>query len=266
MPNIYIENRSRWEQLSEVDFLSAFANAWLAFNAWYRNSYSESQDRKIINEIKHQPNVVRNRILPLISAPSEEGTVLRSIIGQLHDRIENYHLHCGKGLEKERLTLTNAFIKNNNPTIQRILISGMMYEVIPRGLGNPNSQIESIVTDRAGRIKFRLVQPSFEIANLESNTDFLNNLNQNQRGQLMALYRNVNPRVILNLLVGEKTPILCGAYQFRCLAEELFAGMVEVVYLMRCSLFHGELVPCREATSCYEPAYNFVRAMLRAID
>lgn len=38
--------------------------------------------------------------------------------------------------------------------------------------------------------------------------------------------------------------------EFRCQPEQLFAGVTETIYLMRCCYFHGELVPSREASAC----------------
>lgn len=51
MPNIFIENREAWLRMSDIDYVGQFVKAWLAFNAWYRSAYSETQDRKIINRI-----------------------------------------------------------------------------------------------------------------------------------------------------------------------------------------------------------------------
>lgn len=262
MPNLYIENRDRWERLSEVDFLGAFANGWLAFNAWYRNAYDESQDRKIINLFKDDSNIVRSRIVPLLTSPSEEGEQLRSNIGLLHHRLENFHLHNGKGPTTQRITLTNIYIRDRVSTSQNASMNGMAYSVVPGGQGNPPKQVLSTVVNRRGIEAFRYTQPQYNEADLLNNTDFNNQLNQNQRGQLLALYRNINPRCIENLLVGNATSIQAGAYQFLCTPQDLFAGLVEVLYMMRCIFFHGELVPSREASACYEPAYHLVRKFL----
>lgn len=265
MPSPYIENRNRWEQLSEIDYLGAFANAWLSFNAWYRNAYDERSDRTIISIVKGQPNPVRNKLVPLITNQSEEGEQFRASIAQLHDRLENYHLHSGKGDEKKRITLTEVYLRDNTPAVQRTSAYGIQYEVIPGGTGRPARQVESKVTNNRGTILFQYTQPSYDFADLSANADFLAKLNPNQRDLLSSLYRNVNPWVISNLLNCDQTPISCGAYQFTCTADDLFAGFIEVIYLMRCTLFHGELVPCREAVSCYEPAYHLVRRFLQSI-
>jgi hypothetical protein len=266
MPNIYIENRDRWEQLSAVDYLGAFVNAWLAFNAWYRSAYNENQDRKIINEFKWQPSVVRSKIIPLLTASSEEAEQLRADVGLLHHRLENFHLHSGKDPNKERITLTNVYLRENVPTSQTTNIYGLTFEVSPGGAGVSPKQVTSKVSNRRGAVLLFFTQPSFDPAELEANADFQSNLNANQRGQLLALYRNVNPKIIGDLLtMGQLTPIKCGAHDFKCTPDELFAGFGEVIYLLRCCLFHGELVPSREASACYEPAYHIVRRFLQSI-
>ena len=100
MPNTFTENRDRWLQMSEVDYLGQFVKAWLAFNAWYRSAYTETQDRKIIEEIKWNPNPIAARFRPLLDHTSEEAEQFRTEIGLMHHRLERYELHYGKGDQK----------------------------------------------------------------------------------------------------------------------------------------------------------------------
>jgi hypothetical protein len=266
MANIYVENRDRWLELSSVDYLGAFANAWLAFNAWYRSVYNENTDRKILNEFKWQPNDIRNKLIPVLSNPSTEDAVqLRNGIGLLHHRLENYHLHSGKGDAKERISLTNVYLRDNSAPVAPLSKSGISYEVIRGGPGVPSGQIASLVKKQNGSIAFQLVQARYDLPGLESNVDYLTQLSSNQQAFLRGLYLNANPREICNLLEGSQPAITCGAYDFNCRPENLFAGVVETIYLMRCSYFHGELVPSREASACYEPAYHIIRRFLQAI-
>jgi len=61
------------------------------------------------------------------------------------------------------------------------------------------------------------------------------------------------------------TSIKCSSYTFYCSREELFAAVIEAVYLMRCHLFHGEISPTRQASECYEPAYRIVRRFINCV-
>lgn len=266
MTNIYVENRDRWLELSSVDYLGAFANAWLAFNAWYRSVYNESTDRKILNEFKWQPNDVRNKLIPVLTnSQTEEAAQLRNLIGLLHHRLENYHLHTGKGQDKARITLTNVYLRDNITAVAPMVKSGITYSVVRGGTGVPASQITSTVKRQNGNVAFSLVQPAYDMVGLEANQDYLGKLSATQQAYLRGHYLTANPREVVNLLEGKCPKITCGAYDFRCQPEQLFAGVTETIYLMRCSYFHGELTPSRDASACYEPAYHIVRRFLQAI-
>ena len=79
------------------------------------------------------------------------------------------------------------------------------------------------------------------------------------------LYANINPEVYANLMTFSEDEIECDAYVFRCSSEDLFAGTIEILYAMRCMLFHGELVPSRDAKLCYEPAYRILKHFLSLV-
>lgn len=109
-----------------------------------------------------------------------------------------------------------------------------------------------------------LQQSKFDLAELEADPSF-KTLSQNLRGRCRRAYELVNPQIVMDLTAGDEEAVTCGTHIFRCGTDFLFAGLVEVIYLMRCSLFHGELVPTRQASECYEPAYRIVRRFLEAV-
>lgn len=258
MPNIFIENRDRWLSLSEIDYLGQFVKAWLAFNAWYRSAYDAKQDRIIINEIKWQPNQILNKLRPLLTNGSEEAQQFRAEIGLLHHRLENYELHSGKGNEKQRITLTNIYLKDNPPKVQSQEHRKWSLKVERLSSGN----IKTEVKDSKDVSVLQHQQARFDLTDLEAQQSFQKSLTQNLQGILRQLYKDVVPVHICNLLEGQSQPIQCGAYEFRCERDSLYAGIVEALYLMRCTLFHGELVPTKEAIACYEPAYRLLRRFL----
>jgi hypothetical protein len=114
MPNTFIENREAWLRMSEIDYVGQFVKAWLAFIAWYRSAYSETQDRKIIKEFKWQGNSVLNTLRPNLEAQGDEAVQFRAEIGLLHQRLENSELLSGKSTKK-RITLRNVYLRDNPP-------------------------------------------------------------------------------------------------------------------------------------------------------
>ena len=264
MPNTFTDNRDRWLQMSDVDYLGQFVKAWLAFNAWYRSAYAETQDRKIIDEIKWNPNQVASKFRPLLNRTSEEAEQFRTEIGLLHHRLENYELHHGKGDDKARIRFSKIIIRVEPPIFEELTYRNNQctFERVQNG------SVTVTVVDRNGASKVNLQQQRFDPAELEADASF-QTLAPGLRKRCSRCYARVNPQLERDLTAGDEAGdedvIQCGTHSFRCGPDFLFAGVVEVVYLMRCSLFHGELVPTRKASDCYEPAYRIVRRFLEAV-
>lgn len=86
-----------------------------------------------------------------------------------------------------------------------------------------------------------------------------------QRSKLVFYYDKVHPDRIENLLHTGQDAIIIGSYQFRPDAELLFEGLLEVLYTLRCLLFHGEIEPTARYRDIYEPAYFILRRFLSCI-
>jgi hypothetical protein len=261
MSNTFIDNRDAWMRLSDVDYLGQFVKSWLALNAWYRSAYTETRDRKIIDEIKWNSNPVASYLRPLLSQQSDEAEQFRAEIGLLHHRLENYEIITGKGNTKERITLTNIFLKENPPCVKSGQSHGCLFSVERI----QNKEITVKVLGKTGNPIYQLTQPHYNLTGLQDDPAY-GKLSTSRQSYLRALYDTAAPRLIADLTNGNEASIQCGAHTFGCSREHLFAGLVEAVYLMRCTLFHGELSPTREAAACYEPAYRIVRRFLECIN
>ena len=267
MPNTFIGHRERWMGLSEIDYLGQFVKGWMAFNAWYRSNYSERQDRKIINEFKWQPNPVRNKLVPLLTrSDSEDADLFRADVGLLHYRLENFEIHSGRDDEKERISLSQVFLKDRPPFKKTESHWNYSFTVERPGPG----KIETVVTNKAGIEVVRLTQSRYCIEELDELPAF-GVLPISVRPKVRNLYQQAAPRLVEDLLkydgreAGEPSHIKCGSFQFPCGRQVLFAGITETIYLMRCTLFHGELEPTAQASECYEPAFRIVRRFLQCI-
>lgn len=267
MPNTFIGHRERWMNLSDIDYLGQFVKAWMAFNAWYRSSYMERQDRKIINEFKWQPNPVRNKLVPLLTrSDSEDADLFRADVGLLHYRLENFEIHSGRDDTRERISLSQVFLKDRPPFRKTETHWNYSFTV-----DRPNSgRVETVVINKAGVQVLHLAQTTYRLQELDELPSFAA-LPTSVRLKVRNLYQQAAPRLIENLLnydgrdAGEPPHIKCGSFQFTCGRQALFAGVTEAIYLMRCTLFHGELEPTPQSSECYEPAYRIVRRFLQNI-
>jgi hypothetical protein len=125
------------------------------------------------------------------------------------------------------------------------------------------------VRGKTGGVVLQHSQPTFDLAALQGIQSY-QKLTPNLQTFLKQLYEEAAPLWICDLIAYEDLDpnareIKCGAYNFRCGKDALFAGVVETVYQMRCTLFHGELIPTKDAVSCYEPAFRIVRRFLECV-
>ncbi len=149
MPNTFIENRDAWLRMSEIDYVGQFVKSWLAFNAWYRSAYNESQDKKVIHEIKWQINPLLSKLRPMLEANSEEAEQFRAEIGLLHNRLEGYEIHSGKGTQKTRITSKSVFLRENPPATKTDTSHGYTFlEIIRRNTVRAVIEIAGIQTAR----------------------------------------------------------------------------------------------------------------------
>ena len=273
MPNNYLDNKDRWDRLSDMDYLSAFVNAWLAFNAWYRSAYGIERDREIIDIIKQDSNVIRDSILPLLLPRKDrdesrfrleqEADNFKTDIGLLHRRLEEHHLYTGKKRKESRITMTNIHLRDK-PIVSQV---GQAYRLrfVLQPEFNPSGslkKIDVVVKWGENKIRYQFSQIRYDEEELRSDVESKNILNREQISYLVQIYRLANPKYIINLVDNSESPIDCGAFEFKCSPDDLFSGIIETIYLMRCHLFHGEMVPSKGASACYEPAYRIIKFML----
>jgi hypothetical protein len=265
MPNTFIDNRDAWFRMSDIDYLGQFVKTWLAFNAWYRSAYAETQDRKIINEIKWQGNPVLSKLRPMLETESEDGEQFRAEIGLLHHRLEGYEIHSGKGTDKTRITLRSVFLRENLPATKTEKSYGYSFHV----QRSASRQVSVEVKGKTGATVLQHTQTTYDLPGLQALADY-RKLTPNLQAFLRQLYEEIAPLWICDLATHQDLDpntrqIKCGAYSFPCGRDALFAGVVEIVYQMRCTLFHGELVPTKDAVACYEPAFRIVRRFLEIV-
>jgi hypothetical protein len=90
-------------------------------------------------------------------------------------------------------------------------------------------------------------------------------LSQAQRSTLQTFYIASDPRPKIDLTTGKYPELMIGTIPFNCASEELFCGIIEVIYAMRNALLHGELQPDAQVLACYDPAYRIVMQFLDCI-
>ena len=265
-------NATRWKERAEIDYLGPFVKAWAGFNSWFKAESGSRHDKDGLAHVKGAANPVRARILPLL-APIErdqhgnvrpddiEATQFKLLIANLHAKLEAYALEVYKSDRLERISFrTVCLLPNGNIPPRREY--NRHYYLITR---QANNAWELTVSRKAtGAVVQQIALVEYSVDALTAHPSYVA-LSPAQRDQLLNLFRRCDPRPMVDLVNGQADPISIGEGQFGCTPEQLFAGMVEIVYAMRNALLHGEIQPSEDVLEVYEPAYRIVMRFLDCI-
>ena len=265
MANLFTGHKDEWKALADIDYFGAFVKAYIPFNAWMNISYpSLDSDRAKINEIKKNSNTFRDKICALLNADNQEGSQFRSLFGELHDLLENHYINN----QDKRISFTNVTIGKNTINVSEDSWRGIGFRV-QYGNGTGINNTHSLVKRRDGTAVFNLIQPNYDIDDLKAKPDFAT-LSPKYQNHLLYCYKNVEPYIQKNFTTGfnaadQNTYFECGNYKFVRESENLAKGLIEIIYNLRNSLFHGELVPNKEANQVYGAAYRIMYMLIQSL-
>lgn len=243
--------------------------AWIAFNAWYRSEYSERSDREIIEKIKNESNRFRTYICNYLDGRDRDSLDFQKSVGELHRSLANAAISTQErgGI---RMPISFTEIALTNP---QALAEGD-YRICHYRIQRISSKIKSEITNlKRTSTFFCLEQDNYDIDELQRHGDFIR-LSEERRFQCLANYRMVCPYITESILSSEKgaqdhgseknTKTL-GDIGFVNDNTKISRGIVEMLYLLRCSLMHGELSPDRNASEVYKYAYGILAKTLKKL-
>jgi hypothetical protein len=266
VPTFNAENAQLWKELSDIDYFTQFVKAWLAFNAWMRNAYPAIKtDRELIDTVKEQSNPVRNKIRSLLVDVDQHGQNFRSMVADLHTQLENTHLISQKDGVEKRITFSEWRLENL--TSDSIFSHARAdYSIVRIISGNDKGKIEiSVVkqTDKSSIYEFQ--QDKYNWDELKAHLP-LQKLPVTRRNKIMEAYILIGPFKRISWLASPgESALAIGSYKFKNDVSGLSSAIIEIIYQMRCLLFHGELVPRKSYNMVYEPAYRIVKVFLDAL-
>ena len=269
MANLYTAHKDEWKRLADIDYFGLFVKAYIPFNAWMNVSYTSpnmESDRAKINAVKRDPNPFRNKICALLNANNQKGSYFRGLIGELHDLLENHYIHN----QDKRISFTFVIIGKNTNNTAIDSYRGIGYRV-QYGNGTPgNTQTEVLIKNHAGHAIVHITQPDYDLAGLKAHHDFIAIVQDERKNRLLNCYKQVEPYLVKDFTTGfdvndESCYYECGNYKFIKEEENIAKGLIEIIYNMRNTLFHGELIPDDDANLTYGAAYKILRTLINAI-
>ncbi|MDQ3129384.1 MAG: hypothetical protein M3Q99_01320 [Acidobacteriota bacterium] len=234
MPNIFFDNLHLWQKQTDIDYFTHFMKTWLVFNAWMYHSTHSEKDRDNIDFVKEENNTFRAKMMSFVRLNDSDSNKFREHIGNLHLALET-SIQINKG---EELRFSNAYIGKNPTRIDVKYSRGCEFKVELSNIGN-NTNTVSITRGVAAILN--LTNPTYDLTWLENHADFIA-LTQERKGWITACYKVVNPKLYKNLTTLDFNDcIKCGTIHFINDDDLVCKGLIEMLYRLRCILFHGEL-------------------------
>jgi hypothetical protein len=267
MANNFFDNKERWLQIanSEFDYSIQFIKAWLPFNAWYCNCYPihKNRDRPILEEIKKDNNLYRNRIISLLDGNDEDSEFFRFNLVKLHKQLEL----CKVPNATTPISFCDINYRENPETIWTKIIRNDTFKIEFITPTPPNNyKIKIDIVRSTGASVLTYLHKKYEKSNLLSFGDFIALSEANQK-TLINGFDFLNPKRKESLIVKSKKDSLKTIKQIYFIDDKelLSMAIIEILYSLRCILFHGEIQPNKDNLKIYEPAYNMQRLLLKSL-
>lgn len=265
MPNYFTGHIDKWLLLSEAetDFAILFVRAWIPFNAWYCNNYNDTSDRRCLDKIKTDTNQFRAKLIALLRGHDSEAEKFRAFLKDLHLAL-NQHPIPDAG--PDRISFENIYFRKNPKTVTAPLVKKRNIEYKCELLSDNNVSAIAINTRKNPQeIKHNYRHTKYDLENFQND---LNSKvgNKEIRDTLLELFQEINPKRKENLIrSNKKNSLIIDNVFFVHDVELLSQAIIEIIYQLRCKLFHGELQPSKNNLSVYEPAYNLLRILLKSL-
>ena len=108
---------------------------------------------------------------------------------------------------------------------------------------------------------FHFEQEVYDESALDAHPDF-KKLGTEQQGQCHAFYKEIRPYNAESVLTKDKENNII----FIPERSKVSRGIIEVLYLLRCSLMHGEVYPDANSNEVYKYAYLLLSAILKELN
>ena len=260
MPSTYTENADKWKALADIDYFTHFVKAWIPFNAWYKTYYPNLKtDREAINEIKNSTNAVKNKFIGLLTGNNEESEQFKTNLALFHFCLNNKPIiNNGKRIYFESFVIE----MDRSCLIQNATYNGISYHVELTVSGANISRVLATVVNSTRRNLLNYQHNLYDLQHLRADNDF-SNLSPTQRSYLEQLYNNANPFKPINLLTNDQhNYIQIGQYKLINDTDLIYKAIIEMLYNLRNALFHGQIIPNKDANVVYEPAYKILKMLI----
>lgn len=275
MSHIHLQNWINW---SEPDFYTLFVKSWIPFNAWYMDGFYDEpsgrvNDRKILDFIKDNPNKFRDKLVNLLNRAGDDAEAFYYHLNFLDKELES-HTVMNRG---ERLQFSNVHLSSN--TISSKIIEHRTYKYKCELITAPTQSWKCQIMKKSdGSTICQFSLPKWDENAFLEHSDYKAISSETQKDKLLECFRLINPRpvakVVLNTTV--RSGITCAPARSICISETrgryltndsvlVAKCIIELLYSLRCMVFHGHLDPTNSNMGIFEHAFYIMNIITKEL-
>ena len=271
----------KWIDSAEPDYFILFVSAWIPFNAWYMTNFCNederrTSDRDIIDYIKQCKMgecPYKEKIITLLKGHSPVSHEFRNNLAQLHYALRHRPIpNIDEGVSFAHVRV----LDNNNPHIPFAIgdytYKGEQNLTLPKT--SPRYIFEVIRTDTM-KTEHMVRLRKCSISELVTNEEFLSLPTDTIKEGVKKLVNELSPNKMDSLVVKETHDNDIGDVppESFVLGEErklylvnntdlIARAVIQLMYDLRCMLFHGEVIPCSDNSEIYRYAYKIQKILI----
>lgn len=265
MTQIYLEN---WLKKTDIDYYKMFIFSWIPFNAWYMRTYYDYEtrietDRVIISKIKTEENPFRNKILNLLMSATDEASDFRYNIFKLHELLENTTIPS----QEKRVSFSVLKTDDNSKKEEIVVINGktLKFNFLHKQARTTN-RFRCEIIKRNGSSQAIIELKSCGKEEIESHPDFQRQ-NAGDQQRIIKGFNEINPNKPSSIIDKRSTGIKIHGNLYFVNNQTLISQfLVELLYQLRCKIFHGEIDPRPAYYDVYKYAYFIIKPLISSLN
>lgn len=270
----------KWIKMSDPDYYTMFIKAWIPYNAWYMHNFCDEDagrttDRSIIEYIKNESNLFKNKISALLQGNGDESIEFKHLLSRLHYGLENHPIPDFEN----RISFSSICLHKNTKNQETInektfSIKGTADLTKPK----KDLRVTMEIIDNKKMTTISLIRlHSCSLKELHENLDYIK-IDGQYKSTIEKCLNEINPEkkesiVIQAVRKGSKylqpTNSICINNEknlyFTDNIDEISRAIIQILYELRCKLFHGEIEPSETNLGVYEQAFYIQRTLIKAL-
>lgn len=267
----------KWIEHSNADYYTMFINSWIPFNAWYQETYYDEltcrTDKQMVEQVKNNDNKYKNKLKNLLEGRGEEVSEFRFHLSQLYSQLESHTIPNGRN----RLSFQTIWAVDSNLDRYTFDSGSYSYKIqkIPGAVRGAKQYRIEVINKNSGATTDIVELFKKEMAELEANANFVGLSTATKKAKVRECLLHILKHQPANFVKGATASGRKPAHSIVIderiplyLSDDInldAQAIIQLIYQLRCIIFHGDLEPTLANMPIYEHLYHIQKILIKEL-